>query len=172
VKQKPFESETSLSELDDQALATAIISDGPLRRTTRGVEVHTGPTLLYSPNSSDWPQTGDGTPIPQVCWGGTMQPLHRSNLGYLIAGVPGTGKTLSVRLLLQSFLDPRCKPSMPGNDRAGVYDPKQEFYPILRGMGVAAHRICLLNPFYLRGVAWDIADDYTTPRRLTNSPRR
>lgn len=105
-----------------------------------------------------------GERLPRLNWGGTAVPLDNANLHFLVAGVPGTGKTISFRMLMQSILSPDFVESLPGNDRAVIYDPKQEFYPILRGMGLddQGTRIHIMNPFDARCHGWDLAADYTT----------
>ena len=47
--------------------------------------------------------------------------------------------------------------------RALIYDPKLEFYPTLRGMGVPAEQICVLHPLDDRCRAWDVAKDIDDP---------
>lgn len=73
----------SLDQMGD-----AIVSGAPARKVLRGVSKGVGQPLLYSPDVTQWPCDPSNTPIPQLCWGGLMAPLHRANLHYLIAGVP------------------------------------------------------------------------------------
>lgn len=117
---------------------------------------------LYCQDPSAWPMAGENH-AAQVNWAGLPVPLNRANLHFLVAGVPGTGKTISFRMLLQSVFSEVARDFLPGTDRAVIYDPKQEFYPILRGMGVPADDIAIMNPFDTRSYAWDLATDYTTP---------
>lgn len=117
---------------------------------------------FYCHDPRAWPKIADGH-APQVNWVGLPIPLSRANLHFLVAGVPGTGKTISFRMLLQSVFSAAARQHLPGTDRAVVYDPKQEFYPILRGMGVPESDLAILNPFDARCYAWDLAKDYTTP---------
>lgn len=49
-----------------------------------------------------------------------------------------------------------------GVDRAILYDAKQELYPQLIATGVPAADVSILNPFDRRGVAWDLAEDFTS----------
>ncbi len=149
---------------DAHELAEDILRGNPLATTTRGVRKAEVSPALYTDNADDWPPTPDGkVVIPQICWAGLPSPLHRANLHYLIAGVPGTGKTFSIRLLLQSIFSAKISGQLPGSDRAVIYDPKQEFYPVLRGMGVGAEKVKILNPFDARCHPWDLAADYTNP---------
>jgi hypothetical protein len=93
-----------------------------------------------------------------VCWGGMAVPADLLNLNFLVAGVPGTGKTITIRWLLHSIF---C--GLSGGNRALVYDPKNEFYPILLGYGLVKDNIFILNPFDARAHAWNLAMDFTTP---------
>jgi hypothetical protein len=117
-------------------------------------------TDLYLPDPKSWP-VKDGQMVPQVNWGGLTLPMAASNLHFMIAGLPGTGKTISVRMLIQSVFDSSLRENIGGTDRAVIYDPKQEFFPILRGLGVQEEDIYILNPFDRRSWYWDIAADYT-----------
>ena len=82
-----------------------------------------------------------------------------ANTHISITGVSGSGKTILIRLLMQSVL-PEI---VPGSDkRAIVYDAKQDIVSHLYGMGVSCP-IKILNPFDTRSVAWDMAKDITAP---------
>ncbi|MDX2198775.1 MAG: type IV secretion system DNA-binding domain-containing protein [Phycisphaerae bacterium] len=93
---------------------------------------------------------------PGLYWGGLRLPTHLSVGHFCASGCPGSGKTITLRLLLQSIL----AQAGPGSDcRLLIYDPKREFYPVLRGAGVESTRIKILNPLDSRSVAWNIAAD-------------
>jgi hypothetical protein len=117
-------------------------------------------TDLYSPDPMTW-QLKNGVRVPQLNWGGLSLPFEAANLHFMIAGIPGTGKTVSIRMLLQSIFDSSLRINIGGSDRAVIYDPKQEFYPILKGLGVPENDIFILNPFDRRSWCWDLAADYT-----------
>jgi type IV secretory pathway TraG/TraD family ATPase VirD4 len=82
-------------------------------------------------------------------------------------GATGSGKTVLIRLLIQSVLGLGKKHNIP--TRLLVYDSKREMMPVLYGMferlkrDDAEQKIKLINPFDKRGVAWDIAEDITSP---------
>lgn len=137
-----------------------IASGRPTRRAMRGTECAEHTLDLYSADPKSWPRP-DGDVVPQICWAGLPIPVHRADRHFLIAGLPGTGKTIAIRLLMQSVFEPNCARNLGGAERAVIYDPKQEFYPILRGMGVKSERITILNPFDKRGIHWNLAEDYT-----------
>jgi hypothetical protein len=94
-----------------------------------------------------------------LCWGGMAIPLADANLNFLVAGVPGTGKTVTIRRLLHSiFVDQSF-----GNNRVVLYDPKSEFYPMIRGCGFSEAETVILNPFDDRAFGWNLAEDFTSP---------
>ena len=92
-------------------------------------------------------------------WGMTSLPCSDTPANFLVAGGIGSGKTITLRLLMQSALSPIGR----GLDhRALVYDAKGTLAPILRGMGLRCP-LHVLNPFDRRGLAWDIAADVASP---------
>lgn len=76
-----------------------------------------------------------------------------------IVGATGSGKTLLQRLLMQSVL-PRI--GQGADQRALIYDAKQDMLSLLAGMGLRCP-IVLLNPLDRRSAAWDMAQDVTSP---------
>ncbi len=78
---------------------------------------------------------------------------------FIVAGAIGSGKTITLRQLMQSVL--------PGvgrrpDSRAVLFDAKRDMLSLLAGMKLAAP-VVVLNPFDARSVAWDIARDLTDP---------
>ena len=89
----------------------------------------------------------------------TSLPFSDTPANFLVAGGIGSGKSIALRLLMQSALSPIGH----GLDhRALVYDAKGTLAPILHAMGLHCP-IHVLNPFDRRGAAWDIAADVTSP---------
>lgn len=88
-------------------------------------------------------------------WGG--KDLAQADLAahFAVVGVNGSGKTLSLSMLMQSVLGRGETPRA----RALVYDPKLETYPTLRGLGLGPEAIHVLHPFDARCTPWDIAKD-------------
>src|SRR5262245_1373559 len=82
-------------------------------------------------------------------------------------GATGSGKTVSIRLLLESIWGIATTHDVP--TRMLVYDSKRELLPILHGIfeylgrDDADEKIVVLNPFDRRGVAWDICRDIRRP---------
>lgn len=94
-----------------------------------------------------------------LVWGALSLPERLSEGGFLIVGAPGTGKTVSLRLLMQSVIR---NIGLRADYRALVYDAKRDMLPLLAGMGFTG-RIIILNPFDARSRAWDMARDLNDP---------
>jgi type IV secretory pathway TraG/TraD family ATPase VirD4 len=92
-------------------------------------------------------------------WGMMKLPSSVATSHFAIVGSTGSGKTISIRLLMQSVL-----PNIgTGKDqRALIYDAKQDIVSILAGINPPCE-VVILNPFDKRGVAWDMARDITSP---------
>lgn len=94
---------------------------------------------------------------PRIYWAGLTLPERYSASHFVILGPTGSGKTVTLRLLMQSVL-PHIR---RGSDsRAVIYDPKNEFLPLLSGMPLQCP-VITLHPYDERGSAWDIARDIT-----------
>ena len=92
-------------------------------------------------------------------WGMAPLPFSDTPAHFLVTGGVGSGKTITLRFLMQSALNPI---GLGFDHRAVVYDAKGTMDSVLRGMNLRCP-IHILNPFDRRGVAWDIAADITTP---------
>lgn len=95
-----------------------------------------------------------------IYFGGLHLPEEAATSHFAIVGGTGSGKTLNLRMMMGSVLPNLCRRP---DQRAVVFDVKQEVYGILRGIGIPAERISILNPFDRRCVAWSLADDITAP---------
>ena len=94
-----------------------------------------------------------------VFWGFLQLPAWVATSHFSVTGATGSGKTIILRLLMQSVLPGITR----GNDsRALIYDAKQDMLSILTGI-CPKQRIVLLNPFDERGAAWDMAADISSP---------
>lgn len=124
-------------------------------RTVLAVPSGASPSVAAgTANSGASPSMLDGSLMP---WGGVALPLKDFlATHFAVIGMTLSAKTLSIRMLMNAALIPNGRKL---RHRAFVYDPKLDFYPVLRGMGVPASQVIVLNPFDSRSVAWDIAAD-------------
>jgi type IV secretory pathway TraG/TraD family ATPase VirD4 len=95
-------------------------------------------------------------------WGGLYIPYQSGNMGLVAVGAPSSGKTVSIRLFLQSVLP--LIGQVPDH-RAIIYDAKSEMMPILSGMGIDTHpqhgHVKILNPYDTRSYYWEMWRDIT-----------
>lgn len=96
---------------------------------------------------------------PGLPWGGVVIPSRLAVLHFLVVGAPGSGKTLTIRMLLGTLVGQISRGS---GRRALVYDAKRDTASILAGMKPTVP-VLLLNPFDARSVRWAIARDVTSP---------
>lgn len=96
-----------------------------------------------------------------ISWGGVLIPEDDSMYHFCLVGSTGSGKTLSMRLVMQEVL-PEIGAYGTSDCRAVIYDPKGDMVQLLAGMNLPC-KVHLLNPFDARGVSWNIAADVTTP---------
>lgn len=101
----------------------------------------------------------DLSPEAPVFFGFTSVPIEAASGHFLIAGASGSGKTILLRLMMQSVL-PRLFPG--SGQRAVIFDAKQEQVSVLAGMGLNCP-IRILNPFDARRSVWDVSKDFRTP---------
>ena len=92
-------------------------------------------------------------------WGMESLPICDTPAHFFVVGGVGSGKTITLRLLMQSVL-PYI--GLGFDHRALVYDLMGTLAPALRGMGLRCP-LHVLNPFDRGGVAWDIAADIHSP---------
>ncbi|MBW4464678.1 MAG: type IV secretion system DNA-binding domain-containing protein [Pegethrix bostrychoides GSE-TBD4-15B] len=100
--------------------------------------------------------TNDPHPI---FFGGLYLPSKAARHHSLIVGEPGSGKSKSIQMLMESSL---CWIGKGFNHRAIIYDPKRNSRSILAGMKLDCE-VHILDAFDKRCVAWDIAKDVTDP---------
>ncbi len=100
------------------------------------------------------PEGDEGVPL-----GGIQIPTESTKTHTVMLGASGSGKTLSIRIQLQHAL---ARIGFGQDRRALIYDGKRELLSYLFNMRLRCP-IRILNPFDVRGVAWDIAKDCTDP---------
>lgn len=110
-------------------------------------------------------QPGD----PRFWFSGVWLPRHELMTHAKIIGSSGSGKTNNLRLYMQSIL--RLVGTAGCEDRAIIFDPKSEFYPYFRGLGIPEEYVIILNPFDARACAWHLAADLTRPRDASTLAR-
>ena len=95
-----------------------------------------------------------------IYFGGLLLPDESGPHHFLIVGKSGSGKTLTLRMLMGTVLpDLLRKPDR----RAVVFDVKQDMLSTLAGMGIPDAQVVILNPYDRRCSAWDMALDITAP---------
>ena len=96
-----------------------------------------------------------------ILWGGALLPSTAATNHFMVVGATGSGKTLTIRLLMQRVLRAI---GTGKNHRALIYDAKQDVVSLLAGMGLDRRAaIYTLNPFDARCVCWDMQMDITEP---------
>jgi type IV secretory pathway TraG/TraD family ATPase VirD4 len=101
-------------------------------------------------------QPGD----PGVLWGKSYVPRKYAYGHFAVVGSVGSGKTLTLRMLMKnqlSYIKPRS------DRRALIYDAKQDMMQLVGSMREVTCNVILLNPFDRRGYAWDMAKDVDSP---------
>jgi type IV secretory pathway TraG/TraD family ATPase VirD4 len=95
-----------------------------------------------------------------IFWGSEARTIEMLDPHFCICGTTNSGKTLLLRTMMKSVFS-----GDQGNARCKgiIFDPKLEFYPILRSFGVSREQIVVLNPFDFRAVSWHVAADIDGP---------
>ena len=99
-------------------------------------------------------------PRRTIRFGALTLPLSAAREHFLVVGTTGSGKTILLKILMDSVL---------GDDiaaRAIVYDAKRDFVPMLSEL-VGKERLHIMNPMDARCSAWDLAADIRTPVEAT-----
>ncbi|MFM7423876.1 MAG: type IV secretory system conjugative DNA transfer family protein [Elainella sp.] len=95
-----------------------------------------------------------------ILWGGVKVPTEEATTHFLVIGTTGSGKTVTLRLFMQSVLPGIGR--LNSNKRAVIYDPKTEMVSILEGLGFDSDTIAIMNPFDQRCRPWWISADIET----------
>lgn len=94
----------------------------------------------------------------KLVWGPFSLERRVGTAHFLVSGTTGSGKTTLIDLLMRSVFESRESLQ----DRALVYDSKQELLPKLHALGLA-ERIRILHPYDERCSPWDLASDLDDP---------
>ena len=95
-----------------------------------------------------------------VFWGMHDIPVRAAGRHMLIIGAPGSGKTVSIELFLQSLVHRlRAPTDDTPPEKLVLLDVKGTFFSFLTAQGVPEEDIYLLDPFDARTTPWNIAKD-------------
>lgn len=93
-----------------------------------------------------------------IRWGKIRIPSSAAVEHFCVVGTIGSGKTLTLRMLMEDQL-PTIR---PGSDtRAMIYDAKSDVLPMFASLGLSCD-VHYLNPFDMKGFAWNMAADINT----------
>jgi type IV secretory pathway TraG/TraD family ATPase VirD4 len=92
-------------------------------------------------------------------WSYLDLPIAEATGHHLVQGAIGSGKSVNLMLAMKSLVP---LVGQRRNLRVLVYDPKGEFFPMLKPLAESAP-IHILNPFDRRSVAWNMAVDIDSP---------
>ena len=94
-----------------------------------------------------------------IFWGGVWLPRHLAQYNFLLAGCVGSGKTINLRLFMQSIL-----PYIGSGKgmKAVINDPKRDMLPIIRGINPTCP-IYNMNPMSENHTAWEMCHDILSP---------
>lgn len=105
------------------------------------------------------PDAGD-----TICWTLEDIPANEATQHFLICGTVGSGKTIAIRLLLQSIAH-RFKPGWRQPEQLVLFDAKVDALPLLDALGFPPDdpAVWLLNPQDQRSAVWNVAEAVTDP---------
>ncbi|MBI5386442.1 MAG: type IV secretion system DNA-binding domain-containing protein [Verrucomicrobia bacterium] len=99
-----------------------------------------------------------------VFWALQDLPVLEARTHFLILGVIGSGKTVTIQLFLQSIA-PRFCLGAPTPEQLIVFDAKGDMVSLLDALGLppSAGQVWLLNPFDARSAVWHLSEGVRTP---------
>lgn len=125
-------------------------------KAARGRELSDADEIRKQANED---RKADDPKDPGVLWGTMLLPSKEATTHFCVVGAVGSGKTLTLRMLMRNQLPLLTA----GSDRrAVIYDPKQDMVTIVGSILRETKTDCpvvILNPFDKRCAAWSIARD-------------
>lgn len=97
---------------------------------------------------------------PGYFWAGRSLTFKEACQHFLVVGATGSGKSITLNLLMQSIVTKYSKPDGVKR-RAVVYDAKADLINLLGGLCGGMERVKILNPLDERFTPWDISADIT-----------
>ena len=101
---------------------------------------------------------------PGLLFGNVEIPLRDATKNFMFPGTVGSGKSVSIQLLMLQALGGIGLPPESGKQakRAVIYDPSGEMPAKLEAMGFPPSSIILTHPFDQRSRPWAVAEDIRT----------
>lgn len=99
-----------------------------------------------------------------VFWAMRALPATEAVKHFLVCGAIGSGKTITLRLLLQSIAR-RFHSGAGGAEQLIVFDAKGDMVSLLQGLGLSTEddHVHLLNPFDERSSVWNLGEATQSP---------
>ena len=124
-----------------------------------------GPSGNHHPNGHTVPAVDEGT----FHWAMRALPLKEACQHLLICGTTGSGKTIAIRLFLQSIAH-RFGRDRKTAEQLIIFDAKGDAIPLLAGMGLRPEHpnVWILNPLDRRSRGWNISEAVSSPVMARN----
>jgi hypothetical protein len=99
-----------------------------------------------------------------IFWAMQRLPEIEAPQHFLVCGAVGSGKTIAIRLLLQSIAH-RFKPGWKRPEQLVVFDAKVDAVPQLAALGLSPEdpQVWILNPQDKRSAVWNVAEAVSEP---------
>lgn len=121
---------------------------------------HGGPSGHHHPNGHTVPAFDEDT----FQWAMRALPLKEACQHLVVCGTTGSGKTIAIRLFLQSIAHRfQCKRKTA--EQLIIFDAKGDAIPLLAGMGLRPEHpnVWILNPIDRRSRVWNISEAVSSP---------
>jgi type IV secretory pathway TraG/TraD family ATPase VirD4 len=99
-----------------------------------------------------------------VFWAMRNLPVSEVTKHFLVCGATGSGKTIAIRLFLQSIAE-RFQPGSSPPEQLVIFDVKGDIIPLLDAVGLGPQHphVHLLNPYDTRATSWNLGEATQTP---------